>query len=146
MRTQTITSIVVGVVLALTSISAAAQQRQGQEGAQAQDRAQIERNQKDLDRDRLRDRDRITNPSRDRDRDQDRTKAPDHAPFGDNGIYGEQLMSEQERNQYREQLRLTESDPEARTKFMAQHREKMQKRAKEKGIDLKDPPREKETK
>ena len=49
-------------------------------------------------------------------------------------------MSEQERNQYREQLRLTESDPKAREKFMAQHQEKMQKRAKAKGVDVKDPP------
>ena len=30
--------------------------------------------------------------------------------------------------------------PEQRTRFMAQHQEKMQKRAKEKGVDLPDPP------
>jgi hypothetical protein len=49
-------------------------------------------------------------------------------------------MSTQERNQYREQLRLTENDPQARTKFMAEHNEQMQQRAREKGVDLKDPP------
>jgi len=56
------------------------------------------------------------------------------------GIYGGELMSEQERNQYREQLRLTDSDPEQQTRFKAQHQEKMQKRAKEKGVELPDPP------
>ena len=49
-------------------------------------------------------------------------------------------MSEQERNQYREQLRLTDSDPEQQTRFKAQHQEKMQKRAQEKGVKLPDPP------
>ena len=56
------------------------------------------------------------------------------------GIYGGELMSEQERNQYREQLRLTDSDPEQQTRFKAQHQEKMQKRAQEKGVKLPDPP------
>jgi len=142
MRTQTTISILTATALALTSISALAQGHHGQGGAQPQDRAQIERGQKDFDRDRLRDRDRISNPAQDRDRrrDQDRIHAPDNAGSGQNGIYGGQLMSVQERNQYREQLRLTESDPQARTKFMAQHKEKMQQRAKAKGVELKDPP------
>ena len=140
MRIQTTISILTAAALALTSMSAVAQGRHGQGGAQAQDRAQIERGQKDFDRDRLRDRDRVTNPSRDRDRDQDRIHAPDNAALGGNGIYGGAMMSEQERNEYHEQLRLTESDPEARTKFMAQHQEEMQQRAKAKGVDLKDPP------
>lgn len=140
MRIQTTISILAAAALALTSMTAVAQGHHGQGGARAQDRAQIERGQKDFDRDRLRDRDRITNPSRDRDRTQDRIHAPDNAGLGGNGIYGGELMSEQERNQYREQLRLTESDPKAREKFMAQHQEKMQKRAKAKGVDVKDPP------
>ena len=106
--------------------------------AQAQDRAQIERGQKDFDRDRLRDRDRITQPARDRDRikDQDRTHAPDKAKQGDKAIYGSELMSVEERNQYREQLRLTDSDPQAQTKFKAQHQEKMQARAKQMGVEI----------
>jgi hypothetical protein len=87
----------------------------------------------------MRDRDRTTNPSRDRDRDQDRTHAPDNASFGDKGIYGNELMSVEERNQYREQLRLTESDPKAQAKFMAKHQEKMQQRAKAQGKVLEDP-------
>ena len=142
MRTQATISILTAAALALTSMSAVAQGRHGQGGAQPQDRAQIERGQRDFDRDRFRDRDRITNPAQDRDRtrDQDRIHAPDNAGLGQNGIYGGELMSTQERNQYREQLRLTENDAQARTKFMAEHNEQMQQRAREKGVDLKDPP------
>lgn len=142
MRTQATISILTAAALALTSMSAIAQGRHGQGGAQPQDRAQIERGQRDFDRDRFRDRDRITNPAQDRDRtrDQDRIHAPDNAGLGQNGIYGGELMSTQERNQYREQLRLTENDPQARTKFMAEHNEQMLQRAREKGVDLKDPP------
>jgi len=48
-------------------------------------------------------------------------------------------MSVEERNQYREQLRLTESDPQAQTRFKAQHQEEMQRRAKAQGVQLDDP-------
>lgn len=139
MKIQTTISILTATALALASFSAIAQGRNGQGGAQAQDRAQIERGQKDFSRDRLRDRDRSTVPSRDRDRDQDRTHVPDNAKLGENGVYGGGLMSIEERNQYREQLRQTESDPKARTKFMAQHQEEMQARAKQQGVELGSP-------
>ena len=43
------------------------------------------------------------------------------------------MMTVQERNQYREQLRLVESDPEQKNRFLAQHREQMQARAKAQG-------------
>lgn len=138
MKTQMTISLLAAAALAFASMAAAAQgPRQGQ-GAQAQDRAQVERGQKDFDRDRMRDRDRITSPARDRDRDQDRTHVPDNAQLGESRMYGSELMSVEERNQYREQLRLTESDPKARTEFMAQHREKMQARAKQQGVKIKD--------
>ena len=140
MKIQTTISVLTAAAIALASFSAIAQGRHGQSGAQAQDRAQIERGQKDFDRDRLRDRDRIS-PARDRDRvqDQDRTHVPDKAKLGEKEIYGGEFMSAEERNQYREQLRLTESDPKARTKFMAEHQEKMQARAKAQGVALGDP-------
>ena len=48
-------------------------------------------------------------------------------------IYGGALMSVEERNTYREQLRLIGKDPEKRTQFMADHKEKMQVRAKAQG-------------
>ena len=100
------------------------------------ERAQVERGQQDHDRDRMRDRDRIEEPEHDRDRIQDRTHAPDTAGFNDNDIYGHELMSVQERNEYREQLRLVEGDPEKKTQFMAQHREEMQVRAKAQGVNV----------
>jgi hypothetical protein len=51
-------------------------------------------------------------------------------------IYGGGLMSVEERNAYREQLRLIGSDREERTRFMADHKEKMQIRAKAQGVVL----------
>jgi len=142
MKAQTTIGILVATALALTAASAVAQGRHGQGGASPPQRAQVERGQRDFDRDRVRDRDRVNDPAQDRkqDRDQDRTHAPDNAQNGNQGIYGGELMNAQERNQYREQLRLTESDPKARSQFMKQHQEKMQLRAKEKGVNLPDPP------
>ena len=141
MKTRTVISLIAAVALATTAAFAAAQGHRGQgDKAQAQDRAKVERGQRDYDRDRMRDRDRIHVPAEQRDRDQDRQQDRIHQPDDGSGIYGGHLMSEQERNQFREQLRLTESDPEARNQFLAQHREKMQKRAKEQGKQLGDPP------
>lgn len=139
MKTQaTIIGIAVAA-LALTPALGFAKGGPGQ-GGQPKDRAQVERGQRDMDRDRLHDRDRISNPQKDRDRIQDRTHAPDNAKFGDPEIYGGAMMSEQERNQYREQLRLIGSDEQERTRFLAQHREEMQKRAKTRGVELDDDP------
>jgi flagellar biosynthesis GTPase FlhF len=53
-------------------------------------------------------------------------------------VYGSALMSEQERNEYQERLRLIDSDEE-RGKFVAGHREEMQLRAEAAGVDLDDP-------
>jgi Spy/CpxP family protein refolding chaperone len=57
-----------------------------------------------------------------------RQQGKDLVPPGQGPIYGGKLMSVEERNQYREQLRRIESD-EDRLKFQAQHREKMDARA-----------------
>lgn len=67
--------------------------------------------------------------------DQDRAKTKDQAQTRDQDIYGYQLMNEQERNNYREQLKLAETNEE-RLQFTAEHREKMQARARTSGIDL----------
>ena len=142
MKTRTTVSIITIAALTLAVSSAFAQERQQQQhGARPQDRAQVERGQKDFDRDRMRQRDRATEPSQDRqrDRDQDRTHAPDAAANGNQDIYGSELMSVEERNQYREQLRLAESDPESKAKLMEQHREQMQIRAKEQGVKIDEP-------
>lgn len=53
----------------------------------------------------------------------------DLVPSGQGPIYGGELMTVQERNQYREQLRQMDSDEE-REKFQARHQEKMNLRAK----------------
>ena len=139
MKTRTAISIITACAFALTAGSAMAQGQGGQRGAKAEppQRAQVERGQRDMDRDRLQDRDRINEPQQDRD--QDRTNAPEQAKFGDSEIYGQELMSVQERNQYREQLRLTESDPEAQAKLKAQHEEQMRIRAKEQGVTRDEP-------
>jgi hypothetical protein len=132
----------------------------GGDQARAQDRAQVERGQTDRDRDRVRDRDRIhqtaMDPAQDmmqtqeRNQSQQREQAQEqkqiHQPGTGNGpdsdIYGHELMTVQERNQYREQLRLVESDPEQKTRFLAQHREQMQTRAKAQGAVIDDGERE----
>ena len=141
MKTRTVISLIAAGALATTAVSAAAQGQRGKgDGAQAQDRARVERGQRDYDRDRMHTRDRVTDPAKQRNRDQDRQQDRIHQPENGNGIYGGELMSERERKQYREQLRLTESDPEARNRFLAEHREEMQKRAREQGKQLGDPP------
>ena len=52
----------------------------------------------------------------------------DLVPPGQGAIYGGELMTVQERNEYREQLRHMDSDEE-REKFQAQHQEQMNLRA-----------------
>jgi len=136
--TNTIVALAV-TALVLTPLTGLAK---GPKQHQAGVRAQVERSQHDFDRDRIRARDRVEQPAhqRDRTRDQDRTNAPDTAKQAENKIYGQELMSEQERNQYRHQLRLIGEDSEKRTEFMAQHREEMQKRARLEGVDLDNDP------
>ena len=126
--------------------------------ARAQERAQAERGQ--TDRDRVRDQDRIHQPGmqsaedmakaqerkqvqqREQVQEQKQIHVPGTGVGPDSDIYGHELMSVQERNQYREQLRLVQSDPEQKTRFLAQHREKMQTRAKAQGVVIDDGERE----
>ena len=127
---------------------------QDRDQARAQDRAQVERGQ--TDRDRIRDQDRTHQPAtapayegagsksqkqaqqRAQAQEQKQIHAPGTAAGPDSDIYGHELMSVQERNRYREQLRLVESDPEQKTRFLAQHREQMQARAKAQGAVIGD--------
>lgn len=141
MNAKTIFSPMIFAAIVLASHASMAQgQGHGQNRPmdRPQDRAQMERGQQDLDRDRLRDRDRATMPSRDRDRDQDRTHAPDFARLSDHDIYGNELMSMQERNQYRDQLQNAASSAE-RKQVEEQHREMIQVRAKTQGVDVTPP-------
>ena len=68
------------------------------------------------------------------DRDQDRLQDQDQ-----DRIYGSQLMTEQERNQYRKKIRTAKTDKE-REQIRAEHHKLMQVRAKERGMTLPDVP------
>jgi hypothetical protein len=78
----------------------------------------------DQDRDRLRDQDRLQAPDQTRDQDQ---------------IYGSQLMTQEERNVYRNRMRAAKTEPE-REQIRNEHHEQMKVRAKEKGVTLPDEP------
>jgi hypothetical protein len=54
-------------------------------------------------------------------------------------IYGSQLMTEQERNQYRNQMRSAKTVQE-REQIRAEHHKQMQARAKERGVTIPDEP------
>lgn len=140
MRKQTVLWMIPAAALVLAPLATiAGGQGQGRGGTDSPGgRAQVERGQQDYDRDRMRSRDRIHDPAQARDqvRQQDRIHVPDQAGPNDDAIYGNQLMSAEERNQYREQLQLIGDDPEKRTRFIAEHREKMQLRAQAQGVDL----------
>ena len=129
--------LLIAAVMILTPLDGFAKgQGRGAGADNPGNRAQVERGQTDRDRDRMRDQDRTNNPAHDRDRDQDRTNAPDHAKQGGDQIYGHELMSVEEQNQYREQLRLVDSDSQEQTRLKAQHREEMNARAKAQGVKL----------
>ncbi len=76
--------------------------------------------------------------SQDHARMQDRTRERTHeqaaAAPGAAGIYGGNLMTAQEREQYRARLRELKTEQE-RTSFEAEHRTRMQARGRERGIE-----------
>jgi hypothetical protein len=157
MRTLLKYSALLAAAVVLLPFDGFAQGRgQGGDGDQvrAQERAQAERGQMDRDRDRVRDQDRTHQPAtarayegtqsqqqvqqREQVKEQKQIHLPDTGNGPDSDIYGHELMTVQERNQYREQLRLVDSDPEKKTRFEAQHREQMQARAKSQGFVIDD--------
>lgn len=64
-----------------------------------------------------------------------REQGKDLVPPGQGPVYGGELMTVQERNAYREQLRHIDSDEE-RASFEARHREKMDQRAIALNLDI----------
>lgn len=134
MLTKQVFAGIVLTVLAASSITAVAQ-------PQDRDRDRVHRDQqvdrdRDLDRDRLRDRDRLDQPSRDRDRLQDRTHVPDFAKLKDGEIYGSEVMTRSERNEYRREMGRANTDEE-RDQVRARHQAEMQARAQERDVELK---------
>jgi hypothetical protein len=88
-----------------------------------------------MSQDRTMDQERLQTRERTQDRTQAQTQA--HAAKGaGTGIYGGNLMTVQERNQYRTELGALKTDEE-RQQYQARHHEQMQLRAKERGIDPK---------
>jgi hypothetical protein len=136
MKYRTVISILVASTLAFTSLSSFAGQGQGG-GSGAADRTHQADRDRSYDRDRMQDRARTESPEhqRDQDRDQDRTKMQDPAKMNDQDIYGNALMSNAERKQYRQQLGMADTQ-QAQMNFQAQHEEKMQNRALMQSQDL----------
>ena len=151
-------SMILASMLVLMFITTDAQQGRG--GGGAGDRDQQMSRDGSYDRDRVQDRDRLPGTNQATLRDQDiygsalmsaeemnqyreqfqaqhekkmqsraQQQGKDLVPPGQGPIYGGELMTVQERNQYREQLRHMDSE-EDREKFLAQHREQMEQRAK----------------
>ncbi len=138
MRTRTlVATLAVGALVAVPAIALAQNNSGNRNGADAQQRAQVERVQRDVDRDRIRLQDRTGVQQHDRDRIQDRSKAPDDRLQAEERIYGNDLMSEQERLQYRERLMNAASEQE-REQIKAQHKEEIQVRARNRNIQLDD--------
>ena len=133
MRTRLIVTALAIGALVITPALASAQQSGKQNSTEAKQRAQVERVQRDIDRERVRDRAGVA--EHDRDRDQDRTNAPEDAKQAQQNIYGDDLMSDEERDAYRERIGNASSEQE-REKLMAQHREEMQTRARNRNIPI----------
>ena len=137
MKFRTTISILTAAVLALTSLVSYAGQGQGPGGGAAADRAQQVDRDRTYDRDRMGDRARTETPERKQDRvqDQDRTKMQDSANMQNEDIYGNELMTSQERKQYRNELGAS-GDQQARNEYQMQHEQKIQERALQQGQDL----------
>ena len=120
MKYAILTAIVAGMVLGTAPMTSYADQHKGSE---SKDRAQDQAHVQQQEMDRLHDKERI--------RQEERLRPEDEK------IYGHKLMSPEELNQYRERLRLMKTEEE-KTRFEAQHREEMQKRARALNVELED--------
>jgi opacity protein-like surface antigen len=106
------------------------QQGGGQQQMQQQQQRQAERA---MSQDRAMDQQRMQTRERTQDREQAQTQTQASKGAGE-GIYGGNLMTAQERNQYRAEFGALKTDEE-RLEYKARHREKMELRAQERGID-----------
>jgi hypothetical protein len=151
MRYRIAISVFVAAMLALTSMQVQADPGRGGGGAgdrdqqmdrdrdydRDRDRVQdhVSLDSRDRDRDRDRDQDHDKDQAQDRDRDRDRLHVTDPMSMSSHDIYGSELMSQEEMQQYRKKLS-TMATVEAREQFQAQHEKQMQERAKMQGKDL----------
>jgi len=142
MKGSKILTSIVATTLAFSAGAVLAQGQQpggGQQGGQQGGKPPVQQQQRQAERamsqDRVMDQDRLQ--TRERDRTQDREQAPTQAQASKGageGVYGGNLMTVQERNQYRAELGALKTDEE-RLEYKARHRERMELRAKERGID-----------
>jgi hypothetical protein len=138
MKGSKILSSIVATMIALGmgAVLAQGQQGGGQQGGQQQMQQQQQRQaERAMSQDRVMDQDRLQTRERDRtqDREQAATKTQASKGAGD-GIYGGNLMTVQERNQYRAELGGLATEQE-RNEYKARHRDKMQLRAKERDVE-----------
>jgi len=151
--------------LAATSLAAVAQNqnRQGDraeqqvrerqvERAAERDRAMEHERLQTRDRDRVREQDALATGQGDQDRlrtrdqekaqdqvrDRDRIHQADASSATAGDVYGQALMTEQERNRYRERL-MNAGTEEERQQIQARHREEMNRRAREQGVEIAEP-------
>ena len=126
-----------------TTLVASAALAQGQQGQPAGSGSGQQQQQQQMQQQQKRQADRAMNQQQTADhdrlqtRERDRTQAPasqSSAKAASKGIYGGNLMTVEERNQYREQFGKLQKDQE-RNEFEARHREQMQVRAKERGVE-----------
>ena len=94
----------------------------------------------DQDRTRLQDQDPTKDQIKDQTKDQDRDRTQDKIQDRtQDKVFGSQLMTKQERNEYRSKMRAAKTTQE-REQIRAEHHERMQVRAKERGVTLPDEP------
>lgn len=132
-------------MLAIVSTAVVAQNpAQGQPSGQGQGQPQGQGQQPPAQQrqmERATDQNRTAEQARLQQRERDRTQQPadkgqnDKVEAATGGIYGGNLMTEQERKQYRERLDALEGEQE-RNAFMNQHREEMQQRSRQRGIPI----------
>ena len=146
MKVSTILASLAATVCVSASGTALAQQGQpgggqqggGQQGGgqqQMQQQQQQRQAERAMSQDQVMDQDRLQSRERARTQDRDPAQAQTHATQGaGGGIYGGNLMTTQERNQYRAELGALKTEQE-RKEYEARHREQMQLRAKERGIE-----------
>jgi hypothetical protein len=128
--------IPLAAMFALTSVTSHA--GGGQHGPGADRMQGVDRDRsRQVDRERMFDRDRVHERDRGGIPEQDRYRLQDRDPsrMRDEDIYGHELMTSEERKQYRDSLGEIDTI-ESRMAFQAQHEHTMQKRALETGEDL----------
>lgn len=133
MKSKIVIGVIISLILTATTVSTYAGQARKQ-GAQAGQSQQSNRPQQ-TDRDRAQTHDQMQNRDRTHVDDMDRQNAKSEKRIRDQDIYGSGLMSDAERNQYRNIYSQLQTQRE-RDQFQLQHETQMRDRAMQQGKDL----------